>query len=104
MSRACSSGPRSAAEPRTGTGAARRSAASSSCRIGSNALDVTRAVKQEIAQLSLPPGVRIVPSYDRSELILGAIDTLKTTLLEEAIIVFLICIVFLFHVRSPWSP
>ncbi|MEN9578421.1 MAG: hypothetical protein RJA70_1430, partial [Pseudomonadota bacterium] len=69
-------------------------------RIGSNALEVNQAVKQAIAGLTLPEGVRVVPTYDRSELILGAIDTLKTTLLEEALIIFLICIVFLFHVRS----
>jgi Cu(I)/Ag(I) efflux system membrane protein CusA/SilA len=69
-------------------------------RIGSNALAVNQALKQEIARMSLPEGVRIVPTYDRSELILGSIDTLQTTLVEEGIIVFLICIVFLFHVRS----
>jgi Cu(I)/Ag(I) efflux system membrane protein CusA/SilA len=69
-------------------------------RIGSNALEVNRAVKQAIAGLALPEGVRVVPTYDRSELIVGAIDTLKTTLIEEGIIIFLICIVFLFHVRS----
>lgn len=69
-------------------------------RIGSNALEVNRAVKQAIAGLTLPEGVRVVPTYDRSELIVGAIDTLKTTLIEEGIIIFLICIVFLFHVRS----
>ena len=69
-------------------------------RIGSNALAVNEAVKAEIARLTLPPGVRLVPTYDRSELILGSIETLRTTLIEEAVIVFLICIVFLFHVRS----
>jgi Cu(I)/Ag(I) efflux system membrane protein CusA/SilA len=69
-------------------------------RIGSNALEVNEAVKKQIASLSLPDGVRIVPTYDRSELILGSIDTLKTTLFEEGMIVALICIVFLFHVRS----
>jgi Cu(I)/Ag(I) efflux system membrane protein CusA/SilA len=69
-------------------------------RIGSNALAVNEAVKEAMTGLSLPEGVRILPTYDRSELILGAIATLKTTLVEEGIIVFLICIVFLFHVRS----
>ncbi|MCG3174806.1 MAG: Multidrug resistance protein MdtC [Myxococcota bacterium] len=69
-------------------------------RIGSNALEVNDAVKKEIAQLSLPAGVRIVPSYDRSELILGSIDTLTNTLIQQGVIVFLICIVFLFHMRS----
>ncbi|HKU38778.1 MAG TPA: efflux RND transporter permease subunit, partial [Polyangiales bacterium] len=69
-------------------------------RVGSNALQVNDAVKAEIARLSLPSGVRIVPTYDRSDLILGSIATLQTTLLEEGIIVFMICVVFLFHVRS----
>jgi Cu(I)/Ag(I) efflux system membrane protein CusA/SilA len=69
-------------------------------RVGSNALEVNEAIKAEVARLSLPDGVRIVPTYDRSELIVGSIDTLKTTLVEEGLIVFLICIVFLFHVRS----
>ncbi len=69
-------------------------------RIGSNALEVNQGVKQAIAGLTLPEGVRVVPTYDRSELIVGAIDTLKATLIEEGIIIFLICVVFLFHVRS----
>jgi len=69
-------------------------------RVGANALEVNNAVKNEIAQLSLPEGVRIVSTYDRSELILGSIDTLKNTMIQQGIIVFLICIVFLFHVRS----
>ena len=69
-------------------------------RVDSNALDVIEAVKEEIGRLSLPDGVRLVATYDRSELILGSIDTLRTTLVEEGIIVALICIVFLFHVRS----
>lgn len=66
-------------------------------RIGSNALEVIRAVKAEISRLSLPDGVRLVPTYDRSELILGAIDTLRDTLLEESAVVALICLVFLMH-------
>jgi Cu(I)/Ag(I) efflux system membrane protein CusA/SilA len=69
-------------------------------RIGSNALDVIRAVKQEVGGLSLPDGVRLVPTYDRSELILGSVATLRLTLIEEGIIVAVICIVFLMHVRS----
>jgi Cu(I)/Ag(I) efflux system membrane protein CusA/SilA len=69
-------------------------------RIGSNALTVIDAIKKQIAQLSLPAGVRVVPSYDRSGLIRGSIDTLRTTLIEEGVIVALICIVFLFHLRS----
>lgn len=69
-------------------------------RIGSNALSVTTAIKEQIATLSLPAGVRLVPSYDRSTLILGSIETLKNTLLEQGIIVALICVIFLFHFRS----
>lgn len=69
-------------------------------RIGSNALDVIEAVKQQIEMLSLPAGVRLVPTYDRSELILGSIDTLRKTLIEEGIIVAIICLVFLMHAGS----
>ena len=49
---------------------------------------------------SLPKGVEIVPVYDRSNLIHAAIETLKRTLIEESIVVALVCIVFLLHVRS----
>jgi copper/silver efflux system protein len=69
-------------------------------RIGSNALNVIRALEAQIAQLSLPPGVRLTPSYDRSELILGSVDTLRLTLIEEGIIVAVICLIFLMHARS----
>lgn len=69
-------------------------------RAGSNALEVNRAIKEEIKRLSLPPGVRLVPTYDRSELIEGAIDTLTGTLIQQGIIVSIICMLFLFHARS----
>ena len=69
-------------------------------RIGSNALDVIRALEAQIEQLSLPPGVRLTPSYDRSELILGSVDTLRLTLIEEGLIVAIICLIFLMHARS----
>ncbi len=69
-------------------------------RIGSNALDVIRAIQAQIQELALPAGVRIVTTYDRSELILGSIDTLRTTLIEEGLIVALVCLVFLMHARS----
>lgn len=69
-------------------------------RIGSNALQVIRALEVEIATLRLPDGVRLVPTYDRSELILGAVDTLTKTLMQQAVIVTIICLVFLFHLRS----
>src|SRR5207237_7652616 len=49
---------------------------------------------------SLPAGVRIVPTYDRSELIRRAIATLREKLIEESIVVALVCVVFLWHVRS----
>ncbi|MDE2365197.1 MAG: efflux RND transporter permease subunit [Hyphomicrobiales bacterium] len=71
-------------------------------RFGANALTVIDNVKATLKQMasSLPKGVEIVPVYDRSELINAAIDTLKSTLLEESVIVALVCIVFLLHVRS----
>jgi Cu(I)/Ag(I) efflux system membrane protein CusA/SilA len=69
-------------------------------RIGANALDVVENLKQQIADLSLPEGVRLVPTYDRSELIRGSVDTLRLTLLEEGIIVALISLVFLMHPGS----
>lgn len=75
-------------------------------RTGENALTVIDAVKQRIAELepALPPGVRIVPVYDRSTLIDRAIDTLKITLAEEMAIVALIILLFLLHVRSALIP
>jgi Cu(I)/Ag(I) efflux system membrane protein CusA/SilA len=71
-------------------------------RYGENALDVIGSVKERIAEIAsgLPEGVRIETVYDRSDLIHRAIDTLTRTLLEESAIVALVCVVFLFHVRS----
>ena len=71
-------------------------------RYGENSLSVINGVKKKIEQLqgSLPPGVRIVPVYDRSQLILRSIATLREKLIEESIIVSLVCIVFLWHFRS----
>ncbi len=69
-------------------------------RIGSNALQVIQALEAEIATLRLPPGVRLIPTYDRSELILGSVKTLRNTLIQQAFIVTIICLVFLFHLRS----
>jgi Cu(I)/Ag(I) efflux system membrane protein CusA/SilA len=71
-------------------------------RFGLNALDVIDNVKKRMAELavSLPEGTSIIPVYDRSNLIYAAIDTLKHTLVEESIIVALVCIVFLLHIRS----
>src|SRR5437588_4571020 len=71
-------------------------------RYGENALNVIDGVKSKIDNIksSLPTGVRIVPTYDRSELIHRAIGTLREKLIEECIIVALVCLVFLWHVRS----
>ena len=71
-------------------------------RYRENALRVINAVKQRIAELSpsLPPGVTIVPTYDRSDLIHRSIQTLWRTLIEESIIVGLVCMLFLLHARS----
>ena len=71
-------------------------------RYGENALTVINAVKKKIEQLqnSLPPGIRIVPVYDRSQLILRSIATLREKLIEESIVVSLVCVVFLWHLRS----
>ncbi|MFZ2524835.1 MAG: efflux RND transporter permease subunit, partial [Candidatus Ferrigenium altingense] len=71
-------------------------------RYGENALEVIGNIKRKIAEIApgLPEGVKIQTVYDRSELILRAIATLKRTLFEEGLIVALVCIVFLMHVRS----
>jgi copper/silver efflux system protein len=71
-------------------------------RYGQNALNVIDNVKEQIALIkpSLPEGTTIIPVYDRSELIHRAIETLKKTLIEESIIVALVCVVFLLHFRS----
>ena len=71
-------------------------------RYGQNALEVIRNIKDKIAEVApgLPQGVEIAAVYDRSDLIERAIDTLKRTLLEESVIVALVCVVFLLHVRS----
>ena len=71
-------------------------------RIGANALDVADRVKTKLAELtpSLPPGVHVVTTYDRSDLIHRSIRTLWRTLIEESIIVALVCVVFLLHARS----
>ncbi len=71
-------------------------------RFGENALQVIENVKKRLDQLKsgLPEGVRIKSVYDRSGLILRAVDNLKKTLIEESVIVALVCIVFLLHFRS----
>ena len=71
-------------------------------RYGQNALEVIHNLKTRIAELGsgLPEGVTVQTVYDRSELIHRAIATLQRTLIEESLIVALVCIVFLLHVRS----
>ncbi len=71
-------------------------------RWGENALTTIEGVKEKLKTLqkSLPEGVEIVPTYDRSGLIDRAIDTLKEKLVEEFIVVTIVCAVFLFHIRS----
>jgi copper/silver efflux system protein len=75
-------------------------------RYGQNALNVIAGVKRKMAELkkTLPPGVEIIAAYDRSGLIRASIKTLQRDLLEEAIIVGLVIIVFLFHIRSALIP
>src|SRR5438876_1663389 len=71
-------------------------------RSGKNALETIDAVKAKLEKLkpSLPPGVEIVPTYDRSNLIKRAVSNLQEKLIEEFIVVALVCLVFLFHLRS----
>jgi len=71
-------------------------------RWGENALKTIDAVKVRLAELqrSLPDGVEIVTTYDRSDLIERAVETLQGKLIEEFLVVALVCAVFLFHLRS----
>ena len=71
-------------------------------RSGKNARETIAGVKEKLATLkqSLPPGVEIVTTYDRSELIDKAVDNLTTKLLEEFIVVAIVCALFLWHARS----
>ncbi|ABB31781.1 heavy metal efflux pump, CzcA family [Geobacter metallireducens RCH3] len=71
-------------------------------RYGENAKDVIDRVKEKIKSLEqgLPPGVKIMVSYDRSDLIMRAIDTLKHSLLEESVVVSLVILAFLLHFQS----
>jgi Cu(I)/Ag(I) efflux system membrane protein CusA/SilA len=75
-------------------------------RDGMNALNVINGVKKKLAEVksSLPPGVEVVSGYDRSGLIRASIETLQRDLLEEAIIVSVVIILFLFHFRSALIP
>jgi Cu(I)/Ag(I) efflux system membrane protein CusA/SilA len=75
-------------------------------RYGENALTVINAVKDRLNQIepNLPQGVRIVPTYDRSQLIEDSVHTLEHTLLEEMVIVSVVIVLFLLHVRSALIP
>ena len=71
-------------------------------RYGANALDTIMGVKQRLEEIKpgLPEGVEIVVTYDRSGLIREAVHTLRNKLIEESIVVALVCIIFLLHLRS----
>ncbi|MDQ3025112.1 MAG: efflux RND transporter permease subunit [Pseudomonadota bacterium] len=71
-------------------------------RSGKNALETIDAVKKKLEELKpgLPPGVEIVPVYDRSTLIKSAVANLQEKLIEEFIVVAIVCVAFLFHLRS----
>jgi copper/silver efflux system protein len=71
-------------------------------RYGENALNVIDGVKKKLDEIkgSLPDGVRVVTTYDRSDLIRRAIRTLREKLIEESVVVALVCLVFLWHIRS----
>jgi copper/silver efflux system protein len=75
-------------------------------RQGENALQVIERVKQKLKDIegSLPPGVKVVGAYDRSELILRSIENLKHTLTEELIIVAIVIMIFLWHIPSATIP
>ena len=75
-------------------------------RQGENALHVIDRVKAKLKDIdpSLPPGVKIVTTYDRSELILQSIENLKHTLIEELVIVSLVILIFLWHIPSALIP
>jgi Cu(I)/Ag(I) efflux system membrane protein CusA/SilA len=71
-------------------------------RYGENALKVIDGVKKKLVEIksSLPEGVEVVTTYDRSQLIKRSISTLREKLIEECIVVALVCLVFLWHIRS----
>jgi Cu(I)/Ag(I) efflux system membrane protein CusA/SilA len=75
-------------------------------RYGENALEVIDRVKAKLEEIkpALPPGVELVTTYDRSDLILRSIDTLKSTLVEELIIVSIVILIFLWHIPSSIIP
>jgi len=73
-------------------------------RYGENALAVIKRIKERLEEVKLPEGVELVTTYDRSDLILRSINTLKTKLLEEMLVVALVIFIFLWHWRSAFVP
>jgi len=75
-------------------------------RFGENAEKVIERTKEKIKEIepTLPAGVKIVPTYDRSELIDRAVENLKHTLIEELVIVSIVVLIFLWHLRSALVP
>jgi Cu(I)/Ag(I) efflux system membrane protein CusA/SilA len=75
-------------------------------RFGENALTVIDAVKAKLrdVQHAMPAGMTITPTYDRSDLVRESIATLRRMLIEEAIVVSLVIVIFLFHIRSALVP
>lgn len=69
-----------------------------------NAYDVIKRVKDKIKNIQLPEGVKLIVTYDRSELILKAVDTLKHKLIEEMIVVSIVILIFLLHIPSAIIP
>ncbi|MGI8966331.1 MAG: efflux RND transporter permease subunit, partial [Limisphaerales bacterium] len=71
-------------------------------RYGENALTVIDGIKNKLKEIesSLPEGVKVIPTYDRSDLIKRSIGTLREKLIEESIVVALVCLIFLWHFRS----
>lgn len=75
-------------------------------RVGENAEKVIERVRAKIAEIepTLPPGMKIVPTYDRAELIERSVENLKETVLEELVIVSLVILIFLWHIPSAFIP
>ena len=94
-----------AASP-TSTARAKWSPASWSCGRAKTRCGVIDRVKAKLKEIEpgLPPGVKVVTAYDRSELILASIDNLKHTLLEELAVVALVILIFLWHIPSAVIP
>jgi len=73
-------------------------------RYKENALNVIKRVKEKLKEIKLPEGVELVITYDRSELILAAVNTLKKKLIEEMTVVSLVILIFLLHIPSALIP